>query len=99
MILPQAYYITLALHRNLQDNITARWKSEDICEEVEPYVTKHDIDTVRVLRLLLKRKKISFWCILSLQILTFDGRGVSSHPNHISLLHGATRMLEQIEGG
>jgi len=27
-------------------------------------------------------------------ILTFDGKGISSHPNHISLLHGVLHMLK-----
>jgi len=27
-------------------------------------------------------------------ILTFDGQGISSHPNHISLMHGVSRMLD-----
>lgn len=29
-------------------------------------------------------------------IITFDSRGVSGHPNHIALLHGATAFLKQL---
>jgi len=32
-------------------------------------------------------------------ILTFDGKGVSSHPNHISLLHGVREYIKGKEGG
>jgi N-acetylglucosaminylphosphatidylinositol deacetylase len=32
-------------------------------------------------------------------ILTFDGEGVSSHPNHISLLHGVREYIKGREGG
>lgn len=31
---------------NLQDNITAIWEPEDIAKEINPYVTKHSIDSI-----------------------------------------------------
>ncbi|TGZ85413.1 LmbE-like protein [Ascodesmis nigricans] len=32
-------------------------------------------------------------------IITFDGRGISGHPNHISLLHGAREFLRKRKEG
>lgn len=31
-----------------------------------------------------------------LQILTFDEQGISSHPNHISLLHGVAHLIGSV---
>jgi len=36
-------------HRDLQDNFTAQWNPETIADVIQPYVTTHNISTVRLL--------------------------------------------------
>jgi hypothetical protein len=82
------------------------WEPNVIATQVEPYVADYGIDTVSCIdkgtpQFLPLLHQLTLACIRNgnltltvLQILTFDGHGVSSHPNHISIIRGIKHMLE-----
>ena len=74
--------------RDLQDDGSKWWKPVTISTAVNVHIKAMDgVDAVSIscqvvpLNLLLKRKE-------SLQVITFDSRGVSGHFNHCALYDG-----------
>lgn len=79
------------------DDMSTYWDAEFIADHVSMYVLEHSIDTVRLDSIdLIFLPFILFLYSVFLspsKILTFDRLGISSHPNHISLLHGISKLL------
>lgn len=72
--------------------MTQQWDAEVIAEVLRPFVMEHHITSVRNHIQLAE-------CILTVpspQILTFDMKGISSHPNHFSLPVGASHLVKSL---
>jgi N-acetylglucosaminylphosphatidylinositol deacetylase len=81
--------------RQLQDNIKQRWDAEVIAEVLRPFVIEHHITSVRN-QIQLHVCNVHTNPFPSLQILTFDEKGISLHPNHFSLLGGALHLVKSL---
>lgn len=79
-------------YRELQDNITAEWDPNVVAKVLKPYVSELKIDTVRLTLTPIETTANTFF----VQILTFDQKGVSSHPNHIALFAGAQTLIKNL---
>ena len=69
--------------------MTAKWDRQVIADVVKPYVVGHGITTVSLAEPTISSSEV----YMSLQILTFDEKGISSHRNHVSIPHGLRHLL------
>ena len=85
------------VRRGLKDNFTTTWDANLIADAVRPYIIEHRISTVRASTLIHELGLLGVISSrLTVQILTFDHRGISYHPNHRSLFHGVAHLLSTI---
>ncbi|ANZ74142.1 BA75_01508T0 [Komagataella pastoris] len=70
-----------------RDSIDQIWETEDIVKELENSIQPRKLDFFNLMRTGKAAHKIS--------IITFDGLGVSKHPNHKSLYHGCVEFVEK----
>lgn len=85
-------------HPSLQDGMNNNWPTKEIAEIVQQYIRSIDPHLVRNILLPTKDKNLNANCeflfvLSSLQVVTFDERGVSDHPNHIATFHGVKIAL------
>ncbi|KAG2139431.1 putative deacetylase LmbE-like domain-containing protein [Suillus cothurnatus] len=80
-------------HPQLQDNITQQWDAEIIAEVLRPFVIENHITSVRNQ---IQLHEVYTLTVLSRQVLTFDTKGISLHPNHFSLPLGASYLIKSL---
>jgi N-acetylglucosaminylphosphatidylinositol deacetylase len=86
---PRRDTLTDGMHRDFPDSMTTAWSSQKIASLLSsafaPKLTKP-----------MKSKSNEVPTATIDVLITFDKSGVSSHPNHISLFHGAHHFISQL---
>lgn len=81
-----AEHVVVIEDERFPDSMTKRWEAKDVSQILQHYFAP----TMKTMSAdAAPQARID-------AIITFDEQGVSSHPNHISLFHGATTFLRNL---
>ena len=76
-----------------QDSMSVTWSADDIAQLLSSTFSPS-------VSLSKGKSRVSGQPVTTIDVLiTFDDHGISSHPNHISLYHGARRWLSLLNAG
>lgn len=81
-----AEHVVVVEDERFRDSMTKHWESKDVAQVLQSYFSP-------------KMKNMSADAAPQAMVdalITFDERGVSGHPNHISLYHGTTTFLRSL---
>jgi N-acetylglucosaminylphosphatidylinositol deacetylase len=79
--------------RRLQDGMQNHWASSHVSQVLDRHLQNHPVSIVCDLRPIIADS-----CRDSCQIITFDPKGITHHPNHIALAHGCSFGPRQTHG-
>lgn len=89
---PQLHRLAIAYvycHRDFPDSMTATWSKDTIAIVLSKFFAP-------TLTNVMKTKSATAPTATIDVLITFDYSGVSSHPNHISLYHGARQFIANL---